>query len=160
MAVTRRGMGLSIEIEGADKLIAKCQEGGKRVIAKPLRTAFRVAAKAVKANIVTVARPISRSLTRKIRVSIDRGIGPVYAPRFGRVVNSAPWINVAENGRHPGAKMPPIGVLRGGFAAARVVAERGLPGRGVMSKAEQMSRPAVAAAFAAAAREIEAAWRD
>lgn len=160
MAVTRQGSSLAIEIEGADKLIARCQEGGKRIIAKPLRTAFRVAAKAVKANVITTARPISRSLTRKIRVSIDRGIGPVYAPRFGKVVNAAAWVNVAENGRHPGAKMPPIAALKGGFAAAKVVAVRGIPGHGFMSKAEQMSRPAVVAAFAAAAREIEAAWRD
>ena len=75
------------------------------------------------------------------------------------MTNSAAWINVAEVGRHPGAKMPPVGVLKGGYAAAKAVSIRGLPGHHVMARAEQASRSGVQASMETAARDMEALWR-
>lgn len=150
---------LRMEVKGVAELVDKCEAGGKRILAKPLKKAFRAAGKVVKAHVVTIARPVGRSLTRKIKVSIDRGMAPAYVPTYAKVKNSAAWINVAEVGRHPGAKMPPVGTLKGGYAAAKAVSIRGLPGHHVMERAEQASRAGVQATFAAAASEMEQAWR-
>jgi hypothetical protein len=153
------GTSIHIEVKGADKLIKKVEQGGQRLLKKPLTKGMRAGAKVVRANVVTTARPVGKSLTRGIKTTIDKGSAPLYVPNFAKVKNSAPWINVAEVGRHPGARMPPPGVLKGGYAAAKAVSVRGRPGHHVMARAETASRPGVQSAFDAAAREIEALWR-
>jgi hypothetical protein len=148
-----------LEVKGADKLIKKVENGGGKLLKKPLTKGMRAGAKVVKAHVITTTRPVGKSLTKGIRTSIDKGSAPLFVPKFAKVKATAPWINVAEEGRHPGAKMPPVGVLKGGYAAARAVSIRGLPAHHVMARAEQASRPGVESAFAAAAREIESLWR-
>jgi hypothetical protein len=120
---------VSIEIEGLKECIAAAD--AERTFRRPLRKTLREAGKLLKTNVVAIGRPVGRSLVRKLKVTVDRSPTPTYA----RVSNKAAWVNVAEVGRRAGAKMPPPGALRGGFAAARTVAARGLPGHGVMKRA-------------------------
>lgn len=144
---------LGITIKGLDDLTEHVRE--MPFLRRPLRKGFRTAAKAVKAAVVRRAGALSRRLARRTSVEVDGS----YVPAWARVTNKAAWINVAEKGRHPGAKMPPVRALRGGFAAARAVSRRGLPGHQVMSGAAKDSEPQVRAIMAATAREVEALWR-
>jgi hypothetical protein len=144
---------LGITIKGLPETIDRAREA--RVLRRPLRRGFRAAAKAVKAAVVRRAGALSRRLARRTSVAVDSSPVPTWA----RVTNKSPWINVAEVGRHRGAKQPPMGVLRGGFPAARAVARRGLPGHHVMERAAADSRGQVAAIMGATAREVEALWR-
>jgi hypothetical protein len=120
---------VSIEIEGLKECIAAADS--ERTLRRPLRKTLREAGKLLKANIVAMGRPVGRSLVRRLKVTVDKAPLPTYA----RVSNKAAWVNVAEVGRHAGAKMPPPGALRGGFAAAIAVSRRGIPGHGVMRRA-------------------------
>lgn len=148
-----RRVNVSVKVDGARELIQRAEL--ERFIRRPLRKAFRTAAKAVKARIIQFARPVSRSLTRRIRVEVDRA--PV--PEWARVINRAAWVHVAERGRRPGAKLPPASALRGGFAAARSVSRAGLPGHHIMERAARASGADLDRAFDEAAREIERRWR-
>ena len=132
--------GTLIKVENLEKLMAKLD--GDRVARRTIRKTMRLAAKAAKAKMVGRARPISRKLAR------------------ARVSPTAAWAPTAEAGRRPGAKQPPMGVLKGGFPAARLVAKRGLPPRPFVAPATRDSAAEVARILRDAAKEIEAAWRS
>lgn len=143
---------ITVEMKGLDSLIARAD--GTRLLRRPLRRGLRRMGKVMKAHVVAIARPISASLARRVKVEVDRD----FTPKWVKVVNRAAWVHVAERGRRPGAKGPPMGKLRGGFAAGRVVSARGLPGHRVMARAAAASQRDVAAVNREISREMEAAW--
>lgn len=143
--------GTLIKVENLEKLMAKLD--GDRVARRTIRKTMRLAAKAAKAKMVGRARPISRKLARA-RVKVARDA------LSARVIPTAAWAPTAEAGRRPGAKQPPMGVLKGGFPAARLVAKRGLPPRPFVAPATRDSAAEVARILRDAAKEIEAAWRS
>lgn len=141
---------ITIEIKG----IARMQERikGNTLARKALRDSLRKAAQSTKAVATRRAGIISRGLARRTGSGVFRDLSGA------KVVNRAAWANVAEKGRRPGAKMPPVGALRGGYPAAALVAKRGLPARPFMAPAARESKPAIEAALRDGARAVEAAW--
>jgi hypothetical protein len=84
------------------------------------------------------------------------------------VVATAPHARVMEEGRRPGAQMPPPEALAGWasrhgfsgslFVLARAIGRRGIPGRWYMKKAAAAMRAALPGAVAEAARRIGREW--
>jgi len=68
------------------------------------------------------------------------------------------WARTAEKGRRPGARMPPPGVLKGGFAAARAVSRRGQKPRPFVAPAARDSAGDVVKILAEAGAAIEKEW--
>lgn len=126
---------MEISISGLAELYQRANSD--RLIRQPLRKGLRIVGNSVKRHVVRIATPVGRSLARRVSVKVDRH----PTPRWVRIANRAAWVHVGERGRRPGAKRPPAKALRGGFAAAKVVAERGLPGYRVMERAANASQP-------------------
>lgn len=139
-----------IKVTGLKEITAKLDS--EKVARRTLRKALRLAAKATKVRLLAKARPISRRLARA-RVKVARDA------MSARVIPTAAWAHVAEKGRRPGAKQPPMGVLKGGFPAARLVAQRGLPPRPFVAPAARESVAEVVKILRDAGKEIEAEWR-
>lgn len=146
-------MRVDVKITGLRQAVARAE--AETIFRRPLRKALRGMGKLVKANVVATARPISRKLARRVRVKVDRARVPAYV----RITNGASWVHVAEEGRRPGAKQPPVTALRGGFAAAKAVAERGLPGHHFMARARSASEPGIAQLVRQLERTMDAIWR-
>lgn len=138
-----------IKVEGLERIISKCDH--EKLVLRQVRKAMRLAAKAAKAKLTARARTISRTLTRS-KVKVARDAMSV------QVIPTAAWANTAEKGRHPGARMPPPGALRGGYPAARRVAERGLRPRPFVGPATQDSAAEVQRILEDAGKEIQAEW--
>jgi hypothetical protein len=140
-----------IKVVNLEKIMAKLD--GDKVARRQLKKTMRLAAKAAKVKLLARARPISKRLARaKVTIARD-GLS-------ARVTPTAAWANTAEKGRRAGARMPPPGVLRGGFAAARTVSQRGLRPRPFVRPATADSAAEVSRILADAATEIEAMWRS
>jgi len=139
-----------IEVKGLEQLRDKI--GSDKISKKALRSSLREAAKVAKANLLAKARPISRKLARA-KVTIGRDL------TSAKVVPTSAWARTAEKGRRAGARMPPPGVLKGGFAAARAVSRRGLRARPFVAPAARDSAGDVVRILAEAGKEIEADWR-
>ena len=142
---------IGIEVVGLEKLRQKV--GNDKLLKKPLRRGLRLAANAVKKRIGARGRPISRKLAKKIKVTVGRDL------MSATIRPTAAWANTAEKDRRPGAKAPPAGVLKGGWAAAQVVARRGLRPRPFVAPAAEDSRADVQRILQDTAAEVEAAWR-
>jgi hypothetical protein len=138
-----------VEVKGLAELRAKIAKD--KFAKKQLRSSLREAAKVVKANLLSRARPIGKSLARA-KVSIGRDL------TSAKVKPTSRWARTAEKGRRPGARMPPPGVLRGGFAAARAVSRRGQPPRPFVAPAAQDSAADVVRILAEAGKSIEKDW--
>lgn len=142
---------IGVEVKGLERLREKV--GSDKLLKRELRKGLRQAANAVKRRIQARGRPISRKLAKRVTVTIARDLmGATIRP-------TAAWANTAERGRRPGAKQPPAGVLTGGWAAARVVARRGLPARPFVAPAATDARADVQRILQDTAVTIEAAWR-
>lgn len=149
--------GLEIRITGITELMARAQDD--RFLRRPIRKALRAAGKLMKAEYVTVARPISRRLARRVRVKIKQGAAPAYIPQDVAVTTRYAGGPAIVSGRRAGAKLPPVRALRGGFAAARAVAERGLPGHPFLPAVVRAVGPPIERSLATAAREMERQWQ-
>lgn len=152
---------ITVQMKGLDTLIARAE--ATRLYRRPLARGLRKIGKAMKANVVALARPISRSLARRVRVQLDRD----YPPQWVKVINRAAWIHVAERGRRAGAKAPPVaefrgrpavGRIRGGYPSAQLIKRRGLPGHHVMERAAAASQRDVMTINREISREMEAVW--
>lgn len=144
---------VGLKLDGLDSLVKVATE--ERLLRRPLRKGLRGIGKQIKANVVKTLRPISRRAARATTVIVNRA--PV--PAWVRVRSRHPAIHVFEVGRSPGAKAPPMGKLRGGFAAARAIKRRGRPAFHPMQRAERASVATVDRMVAEVGREIEAVWR-
>lgn len=140
---------IRVEVKGLEQLRAKI--ASDKLAKKALRSSLREAAKVAKANLLARARPISRKLARA-KVSIGRDL------TSAKVKPTAAWARTAEKGRRPGARMPPPGVLKGGFAAARAVSRRGQKPRPFVAPAARDSAADIVKILAEAGKAIEAEW--
>lgn len=145
-------MKMKVEVKGLKELAERAQ--AERAIRRPMRRGLREAAKAAKASMAGVARPISRRLARRIRVAVDRRPVPLWA----KATYTYAGAQAIERGRRAGAKLPPVGALKGGFAARKAVAARGVPARPYFERAKRAAEPAVQAIMGRVAKEIEATW--
>lgn len=140
---------IRVEVKGLEQLRAKISSD--KLAKKALRSSLREAAKVAKANLLAKARPISRKLARA-KISIGRDL------TSAKVIPTAAWARTAEKGRRPGARMPPPGVLKGGFAAARAVSRRGQKPRPFVAPAARDSAGDVVKILAEAGAAIEKEW--
>jgi hypothetical protein len=141
---------IRVEVKGLEQLRNKISSD--KIAKKALRSSLRDAAKVAKANLLARARPISKRLARA-KVSIGRDL------TSAKVKPTAAWARTAEKGRRPGARMPPPGVLKGGFAAARRVSQRGLPAHPFVAPAARDSAADIVKILAEAGKAIEADWK-
>jgi hypothetical protein len=132
--------GTLIKVENLEKLLGKLDSD--KLARRQVKKAIRLAAKAAKVHLLARARPISKRLAR------------------ARVIPTASFANTMEKGRRAGAKAPPAGALKGGFLAARKVAQRGLPPRPFVAPAARDSAAEVQSILRDTAKEIEQAWRS
>lgn len=144
---------VSLEMKGLEALRQKVDGGMTRRI---LKVTMREAGKAAKAAMQRRTRPISRRLTRRVKVQIDRA--PV--PSWAKAINTYAGAAAIDSGRQAGAKAPPAGRLRGGYAAAQLVARRGIRARPFMEPARDDVRGEVNRLLDNAAREMERVWRS
>lgn len=143
-------MRVHVEVKGVGEAVIRAE--AERAFRRPLRKMLRAAGNVLKKQYVSLARPVSRKLARRVRVTVDRSPVPEYA----RVAASAAWVHVAEVGRRPGAKLPPATALRGGYGAAFVVAVVGLPGHHIMQRAVAAAQPDINNTIRTMSREMEA----
>jgi hypothetical protein len=143
--------GTLIKVENLEKLLGKLDSD--KLARRQVKKAIRLAAKAAKVHLLARARPISKRLARA-RVTIARDA------LSARVIPTASFANTMEKGRRAGAKAPPAGALKGGFLAARKVAQRGLPPRPFVAPAARDSAAEVQSILRDTAKEIEQAWRS
>lgn len=158
---------IDLKVTGVERLQARAVD--ERVLRKPLRKLMRQAGQVVKQEYVSRARGVSRRVARRVRVKLRQGKAPAYITESIHVMSrygGAPAIvsgrRVAgmSGARGKPVKMPPVGALRGGFAAARLVATRGIPGRPFVEATFATVKPRVESLLRDGTREIEAAWRS
>lgn len=157
MARLTMGGGIELRLTGLDELIRRATT--ERLVKKALRTAMRQAGKAMKAEYIIHARSFSRRLARRVRVKIKQGPAPAYLPIEVKVFPRYAGGPAIVSGRRAGAKQPPVGALRGGFPAARVVAQRGLPGHPFVPAVMAAVAPKVQHLLAGVGRGMEGAWQ-
>lgn len=149
------GIHLSIKAEGLARLQKACADD--RTLRKPLRKLMRTAGNVIKAEYK--ARATSRRLARKTRLKIRQGRAPAYIPESVHVVSKYGGAPAIVSGRRPGAKMPPIAAVRGGFPAARAIGQRGIPGKPFVEAVFQTVRQRVDGLLREGSREIEHSWK-
>ena len=146
-------VGVKIDGKDAHRSVRRLTATDRAVI-KQMKAGLREAARLVRAEMHQRASAISRRLARRIKTKIDR---------FGteaRVINSYAGVWAIEKGRRPGAKMPPLKAVRGGYPAARLVSRRGLAARPFLKPTADAMAGQVKAVLSRVAREIEAQWRS
>lgn len=148
---------LHIKADGVERLQARCVD--ERLLRKPLRKLMRAAGNYVKKAYVARARPISRRTARRVRVKITQGKGPAFIPESVHVMSRYPGAPSIVSGRRPGAKMPPIVAIRGGYPAAQAVKRTGMAARPFVEAVFSETRGAVEKLLKDGAAEIERTWR-
>lgn len=144
---------VGLRLDGLDDLVKLASE--ERLLRRPLRKGLRGIGKTIKATVVRLARPVSKKMARRVTVIVNKAPTPAWV----RVRARHPAVHVFEVGRSPGAKAPPAGKLKGGFAAARAVSKRGRPGFHVMERADRASVASVQQMVGELSRDIEAIWK-
>lgn len=154
---------VSIDIQGGEKLRGKIRSlATLGFIRAAIRDMTLFAEKEAKSN----APRDTGALARDIRAEVKPLSGRVHMPR------NLEYFRVQEEGRKPGAKMPPPSELRGWarrhgfdtspgalFILARAIARRGIKGRFYMRKAAQSTERALPSRLRKTAHQVEREWR-
>jgi len=148
------GLVLDIELQGLADVAADV-EGYPQSVSHELTVAMESSLSFLKGQ-VTVRTPVN---TGKLRASITHSITSQFPNLIGVVGSPLPYAPVMEEGRRPGAKMPPVGAIqhwvirklgiRGkegraiAWLIARSIAKKGIEGKHMFQEGFEASEPTI-----------------
>lgn len=144
-------------------------QGLERVLGKLTPELYRPAMKQLLTDAAVLAERTAREAAPKDTSALARSITSQVQPLAARVYSTLAYASVMEEGRRPGAKMPPPQALLGWmsrhgmsgvspFVLARAISRRGIKGRFFFQKAKDALDRALPGLADAAARRVKEEW--
>jgi hypothetical protein len=150
--------GIEMRIHGLERLLSKLTPELYRPAMLHLLTAASL-----------LAERTAREGAPKDTSALSRSITSEVKPTSARVFSTLAYASVMEEGRRPGARMPPPDALRGWmgrhglgnvapFVIARGISRRGIKGRFFFKAAQQAVEHALPGLAEAAGRKVQEEW--
>ncbi len=146
-------------IQGVDVLVRRAQSAS--LVVKPLEGLLNEAS--------LIAQRVAREGAPRDTATLQRSIVRQVTPLMARVYTPLAYAAVMEEGRRPGAKMPPPDALRGWarrhgipesalFVLARAIGKRGIKGRFFFRAAKEATEAEFPRLIQKMAAAIKVAW--